>query len=535
MRLLPGILSGLLLLSACGSATDPQPLTQSFPAFYTARVAMRDGLSLATDVYLPRRFIAGVDRPMPAILVRTPYNKNVAEPAGYKSWALANGIAMVSQDTRGRFASDGTDAVFQDDGFGARQDGYDTVEWIAAQPWSDGRICTLGPSALGITQTMMAAAAPPHLVCQFILVAPSDLYEHAAFQGGVSRDELLQKWLEFQGSLLWYDLILQHPEYDNYWTFVDALARSADVTVPAVHVGGWFDIFSEGTLATFRGRQHEGGAGARGRQKLVMGPGDHVQTALFLRHIGPDANPVVGGVDLEALGRRWFAHYLLGEANGVTGETAVRYFLMDGSQERGLWRAAADWPPPATTWTLPLGAGGALGQMGAAVTAAFTHDPANPLPTLGGRNLFNKSGAMDQRSLAARPDRLLFVSEPLAAPADVVGEVKATLTAALDGDDGYFVVQLLDIAPGGEHSLVTEGSLRAQHRDGRTQAVAVTPGAEVSYELSVYSTAWRFNPGHRIALAVAGSNAPRLAVYPERRTVTLRLGGSSELRLPIVR
>lgn len=524
-------------LAACGGddvrAGDPP---RRYPKDFTERVVMRDGLSLATDVHLPASFTPGVDRALPAILVRSPYNKQFAEPTGFKGWAAENGVALVAQDTRGRFASDGTDAVFQDDGFGRRRDGFDTVEWIAAQPWSDGKVCTMGPSALGITQTMMAPAAPPHLTCQFIVVAPSDLYEHAAFQGGVLRDELLHKWLEFQGSLLWYDLILQHPEYDDYWYDVDALAQVDRVSVPAVFVGGWFDIFSEGTLAGFRARQHDGGPGARGAQKLVMGPGDHIQTALFLNHLGPWANATVAGFDVEDLARRWFAHYLLGEANGVTTETTVRYYLMDGAQERGRWRVAEDWPPPATTYTLVLQRGGVLAAASGPVsTASFTHDPKDPVPTLGGRNLFNKSGAYDQRAFAARADRLLFVSAPLARALPVVGEVTATLQASLDGDDGYFVVQLLDVAPTGEHRLVTEGSLRAQHRGGRTKAVPVAPGAVVDYELSVYSTAWRFPAGHRVGLAVQGSNAPRLAVYPEKRAFTITTGAGSEVRLPVLR
>jgi predicted acyl esterase len=524
-----------LLLAACGDEAAPATPAVVFSAVYQERVVMRDGLTLGTTVTLPRRFTVGVDRPVPAILVRTPYNRAVSVPGGISGWAVERGIAVVSQDTRGRFASDGTDAVFQDDGFGARQDGYDTVEWIARQPWSDGKVCTYGPSALGIVQTMLAPTNPPHLTCQFIVVAPADMYAHAAYQGGVLRDELIRKWLDFQGSLLWYDLIKAHPVYDNYWAGVDALARADRVDVPAVHVGGWFDIFSEGTLNAFRGWQYASATGARGKQKLVMGPGDHIQTALFLDHMGPYPNETVAGFDVDALSKRWFAHYLLGEANGVDGEAGVRYYLMYGDQEHGAWRTADAWPLPATAWTLALTSGPGLGGVaGAVTTMSFTHDPAHPLPTLGGRNLFARAGADDQSSLAARADRLTFVSGVLAAPVDVVGEVTLTLEAALDGDDGYWVAQLIDVAPDGTHRLVTEGSLRAQLREGRTKEVPVTPGAFVAYDISVYSTAWRFLPGHRVGLAVQASNSPRLAIYPETRVHTVKVNGPSVLRLPVV-
>ncbi len=346
----------LLLLTACtADVSVPYQPMRHYPGMFTERVVMRDGAQLATDIHLPRPFVEGKDKPFPVMLIRSPYDKTVVEPTGLKTWAGSVGIGTVAQDTRGRFASEGTDAVFQDDGFGVRQDGYDTVEWIASQPWSNGKVCTFGPSALGITQTMMAPVNPPHLTCQFILVGPANLYLHSGYQGGVLREELTMKWLEFQEAESWLGLILAHPAYDSYWEPLNATARNKDIDVPAVHVGGWFDIFSEGTLGAYRAWQHGSGPRARGQQKLVMGPGDHIQTGLFMPHIGPAANASVAGLDVEYLAKLWFSRYLLEEENDIENEPAVRFFVMEGSQSRGEWHNAPDWPCTRLSGGRPFG------------------------------------------------------------------------------------------------------------------------------------------------------------------------------------
>ena len=536
----PVFLVSALFLVGCGSdvssRTGDRP--ETFEANFTTWATMRDGVRLATDVQLPQGFEVGTSQPYPTILLRTPYGKTSGDPNLIRAWAREQGIAYVVQDTRGRASSEGIDEVFQDDGFGLRQDGYDTVEWIAEQAWSNGRVCTMGPSALGITQTLMAAANPPSLTCQFILVAPSDMYAHATYQGGVLREELITSWLEFQESDTFLDVILEHPEYGDRWEELNALERLDEIQVPAIHVGGWFDIFSEGTLTSFQRRQYEGGEGARGQQKLVMTPGDHIQTALFLTHSGPHTNRQVSRLNVKALAQRWFAHHLLDIDTGVMDEPDVRYFQMFGGREDGQWRTAVDWPPPATQWTLALHDGGKLGTASpaAAAVTGFTHDPADPLVTVGGRNLFSTSGDVNQGPLTAETQkRLLFLSGPLERDVPVAGEVTAQLAGALDGEDGHWVLQLLDVSPDGSvHKLVTEGSLRAQLRQGVTTAIPVTPGSVELYPISVYSTAWTFPKGHRIGLAISGANAPRLETYPHERAFTVHLNGDSILRLPIV-
>jgi putative CocE/NonD family hydrolase len=190
---------------------------------------MRDGTRLATDVYLP----AKGDGPWPTLLVRTPYNKN---PYNYEFGSLATqGYAVVVQDMRGRFASEGLGLAFLDCGGGERQDGVDTIRWMVAQKWCDGKVGTLGASAMGITQNMLAGAAPSNLVAQYILVAAGSLYHHAAYTSGALRLALTMGWLLDTGydpANVW--LTALHPMYDEHWRRLDAIADAGKANVPAV-------------------------------------------------------------------------------------------------------------------------------------------------------------------------------------------------------------------------------------------------------------------------------------------------------------
>ncbi|MCK4348378.1 MAG: CocE/NonD family hydrolase, partial [Thermoplasmatales archaeon] len=231
-------------------------------------VEMRDGIHLATDVYLPKNN----NSPHGTILMRTPYDKTSYD---YLSTGmnLANaGWPTVIQDMRGRFASEGIDTVFKN----AHTDGPDTLAWIADQSWSNGKIATYGASALGINQYYMAGANPPNLACQYIQVATPNLYEHAVVQGGQFRKSLVEMWLEGQGSLFVLPEYFEHENYTlDYWTNVSLEDNWQDVNVPAIHIGGWYDCFAQGTVAGFMGYQHLGGTGANGKSKLIMGPWTH--------------------------------------------------------------------------------------------------------------------------------------------------------------------------------------------------------------------------------------------------------------------
>jgi len=233
----------------------------------TYMVEMRDGVKLATDVYLPKY---GINPPHGAILIRTPYDK---EPMGFTGAAWAeNGWPTVVQDMRGRYASEGTDTIFRK----AHTDGPDTLEWIASQSWSNGKIATNGGSALGVNQYYMAGANPESLACQFIAVATPNMYKDAVYPGGQFRKNMVEKWLEKQGSTFILLELLEQENYTmQYWTNVSLEDNWQDVNVPAMHLGGWYDIFPQGMIDGFMGYHYDGGSGAIGKSKLIMGPWTH--------------------------------------------------------------------------------------------------------------------------------------------------------------------------------------------------------------------------------------------------------------------
>ncbi|KYK20488.1 hypothetical protein AYK25_04825 [Thermoplasmatales archaeon SM1-50] len=241
----------------------------------THMVPMRDGIKLATDVYRPVFPPASKT----TLLLRTPYNKDDMSLVGILGIIL--GWPTVIQDMRGRFASEGNDTVFKNE----NTDGVDTLAWITNQSWSDGKIVTFGPSAMGIPQYCLAGENPENLTCQFVQIATPNLYHHATFQGGEFRKNLVEEWLGDQSSSYMLQEILNNENFTlGYWGNVTLDNNWEKVNIPAIHVGGWYDIFSQGTIDAYCGYQHLAGAGARGNSKLIMGPWTH--TGFFQRTQG---------------------------------------------------------------------------------------------------------------------------------------------------------------------------------------------------------------------------------------------------------
>ena len=238
----------------------------------TKMPAMRDGTRLATSVYFPEG-----QGPWPVVLARSPYGRTGGIHDALGAQANERGYVFVIQDLRGRGDSEGDPwIIFQSDGWGERQDGFDTVEWIAEQAWCNGKVGTWGMSALGITQAMMAPSRPPHLKCQHIAFAFSNMYAHCAYQGGVWRPELLEAWLKATGMVERnLDTFASHPAYDNFWMDFDAVSKASEVNAPAILIGGWYDCFSQGTIDGFVALQSNGQEPARRNSRLIMGPWAH--------------------------------------------------------------------------------------------------------------------------------------------------------------------------------------------------------------------------------------------------------------------
>lgn len=488
-------------------------------------VPMHDGVELATDVYLPAE-----DGSYPVVLVRTPYDKSAKALHKLIGEGQGRGYAMVMQDVRGRFASQGENSPFAGDALGAPSDGHETLAWITKQPWCNGKIGTAGGSATGITQLLLAPGAPPQLKAQHIGVAPASLYHDMVYPGGIFREHLIESWFKLTqmdpaGLQAWRD----HPNYDEFWKLWDLSGRYSKVDVPAVHLGGYFDMFISGTLATFNGYQNEGGPGARGRQKLVLGPWTHVTSiehSGVLRFAGADKPP---GFDDPW---RWYDHYLKGAANGVNRTPAVTYYIMGDvdaarSSARGTpgnrWRTADRWPPAsARPTTLYLHHDGALTRKapGNDAPRSYASDPSNPVPTLGGPQFFEgiTAGTQDQRPIEGRTDVLVFSTAPLRQPVEVTGNPQVRLWVSSDAPDTDFFVKLCDVYPDGRSFNISEGQLRARFRGPRNsfaEPKMLDKGAVCELTIDLSPTSIAFNKDHRIRILVMSTSSPGYAVNPQ--------------------
>ncbi len=491
-RAAPLVFCLVLMLSVSAEPGAPQ----------TVLLPMRDGVKLATDLYLP-----ATQGSFPVILGRTPYNK--ATSANFGRDGAQRGYVVVLQDTRGRFGSEGENLPFHLD----VSDGADTLAWIAQQPWCNGRIGTWGGSAGAVTQFQLAAAEPANLASQHLVVGAPNLYE-VIYAGGVFRKALIEDWIrvtKFQDDAVarW----VAHPTYDRHWRGRDATRHYRAVNAAGLHIGGYWDIFAQSTIDAFVGYQIQGGPGARGKQKLLLGPWTH---GVLQDKAGeltfPNAKRPPNNVQDHW---RWFAATLKGEANGVAELPAVTYYVLgdvtDTNAPGNVWRIADAWPPFAVTPTkLHLHADRSLRASRPANAAAlsYRYDPQNPAPTVGGVQLTIPAGPLDQRTLEARDDVLVFTSEPLDEPVEVTGRVRAKLWVASDAPDTDFFVKLCDVYPDGRSFNLCEGALRTRFRKGPSREVPLKPGRVEAIEVDCWSTSVIFNRGHRLRVQVTSSSSP---------------------------
>jgi len=531
---LAGVLSGSTT-TLCAS-DSPQPGKQE------QMVAMRDGVRLATDVWLPN-----TNGPFPVVFLRFPYNKAMAVGLGQEG--TARGYAVVAQDTRGRFASEGANLPFHLD----VMDGKETVKWIARQPWCNGRIGTWGGSAGAITQFQMAVGGTDQVSAQYLIVGAPNLYD-VVYVGGVFRKSLIEDWLsgtQFATNAL--GIWESHPTYDAYWEARDASPYYAAISTPAVHVGGYWDIFAQATIDGFVGYQTQGGEGARGRQKLLLGPWSH---AVLQEKVGeltfPNGKTPPGQL---ADHWRWFDHWLHDQDNGVGEDPAVTYYVLGDTANPDApgneWRTADRWPPMDTVPTrYHLRADRSLSTAapGDDPPLAYTYDPQNPAPTIGGIQLTLPAGPMDQSRVESREDVLVFTSETLTAPLEVIGRVRAHLWIASDAPDTDFFVRLCDVYPDGRSFNLCEGMLRTRFRNGFDREVMLEPGEIVPLDIDVWSTGVILAPDHRLRVHVTSSSVPGFDPNPNtgeafrssdrtqvaRNTVYVDAQRPSHIVLPVV-
>ena len=505
---------------AAPPAAPPRPFVRR-----TVRIPLSDGGALAADVHAPADEVR-----RPVVLVQTPYGRErfaptlvLDEPDGY---------AFVVVDVRGRH---GSRDVAPRPGYDVRRrDGFDTVEWVAAQPFCDGNIGTWGASALGQQQFRTAEAAPPHLRCMVPIVSAFG-WRYASFHpGGVLRDEYARTIdrLGFGAG----GLIREHPLDDVAWRFLARAPSPERIAVPTLMIGGWYDLHADEMPADFARLVAESAPDVRGEHRLLMGPWTHHLTTSFAAGAAGAYDAATYGV-ARAATAAWFARHLKRVATPPTPR--VRWAVL--GTER--WESGDAWPPATTPATFFLGTDGALADAPppAATSVAFRHDPARPVPTVGGANLDPTlpSGPRDQRAgVLDHPGVVAFSTPPLAAPLAVRGAARARLVVSLAGDaaplDADVHVRLIDVAPDGVATLLADATRRVSLRDGFARRSPVAAGPSYDVEVVLPDLAADVVAGHRLVVALAGSNAPRYEVSPVPVTITLRLSrDGSRIELPV--
>ena len=459
----------------------------------------------------------------------------------------ARGYAWVIQDCRGRGESQGEYEPFRHDA----EDGYDTIEWIAAQPWSNRRVGMYGVSALGMTANLAASLAPEPLQCTYVVVAPASARRQSVYVGGAYREELNDDWL--QGQKVPDVSVRQRsiPPGDSFWDWREIPRFHSRMRARMYQVGGWYDPFVEGAIESFSGVQRRGVGRAAGGQRLVIGPWAHGPLEGDLKY--RDAAPGKYVLPTEAL--RWFDLWLKDKDDGIGREDPVRYYLMGDTHNPKApgneWRTASTWPPPSRPRSYFLGPQRNLGESpprDREHSISYIYDPTMPVPTIGGGNLVRGGkGPMDQRAIPERRDYLRFATATLDRALEVTGRILVDLYVESSARDTDFTAKLVDVYPDGYEALVCDGILRARYRQGLARPIPLQAGEVAHLRIDLSSTAMVFDRGHRIALHVSSSNAPRFepnpnvfekkdaAPVPAKNTIHLSTRRPSRLLLPVVR
>jgi uncharacterized protein len=538
----------IILATSVGtcSAADQYPVTYE----RGVKVTMRDGVILRADIYRP-----SADGRFPVLLQRTPYNKDNEVAFGLK--AAASGYVVVVEDVRGRYASEGDWYVFKNE----PNDGYDTIEWVATLPYSNGKVGMFGGSYVGATQMLAAITHPPHLAGICPVVTASNYHENWTYTGGAFAQWFNESWTSglsqntyeravsnntnaligmwtlpltryplynqgkdsdptSTGTLAPYFLDwLAHPSYDEYWRALSIEEHFGDIKVPALHIAAWYDLFLGGSLRNYEGlRDHGGSDDARKGQQLVVMVGGHAGSG---RKIGDvDFGPNLDR-DEDDLTLRWYDYLFKGEKNDFASGKPVQIFVMGANQ----WRTEEAWPlgrAKGTRYFLhSAGKANSLRGNGSLSTATpgkesadqYVYDPGNPVPTVGGPLCCDgqhlPAGPRDQRSVEARDDVLVYSTPPMSEDTEVTGPVTLELFGKSSAVDTDFTAKLVDVWPDGFAQNLTEGILRARYRDSRETPTLINPGQVYKMAIDMWATSNVFKKGHVLRLEISSSNFPR--------------------------
>lgn len=570
-RALPFLAVALAFLvrATLGQTSSKTPATE----LRNLLVPMRDGTHLATDVFLP----APTGR-FPSVLVRTPYSRRSPNIRNYR-YFVQHGYALVVQDLRGRYASQGNFGIISQEG----PDGNDAINWIAAQPWSNGRIAMAGSSYPGVVDWWAAIENNPHLRAISPMFSGDDEYADRYYSPGGAL-QLGHRLLWFaenfppkpgfplptntyidhlplrtadaaatQKTLTLWQLALDHPSFDLFWQQQSLRTFIKHVNAPVLSFGGWFDAYAASDLDAFSRL-----AKLDKPVETWIGPWAHDPAARYpTRDFGPDAS-----IPMRAKQGEWFDRWLK-RGNSVEADTenAILHIFVMGPD---IWRKEHEWPLARTRYTpLYLASGGhantATGD-GALTwqlprkskTDSFTYDPHNPVPTMGGAvccelKIF-PAGPLDQRAVETRPDVLVFTSPPLAEEIEVTGPVRTVLYVSTNAADTDFTSKLVDVQPDGKALLVTDGIQRLRYRLSLSTPSYVKRNQAYQISVDTGVTSYVFAPHHKIRLEVSSSNFPRFdrnlnqaganadqaKIVKARQTVLHQKGYPSAVILPVI-
>jgi putative CocE/NonD family hydrolase len=512
---------------------------------------MRDGVVLRADIYRPK-----AEGKFPVLLQRTPYNKTNGINFGVK--AAARGFVAIIQDVRGRYSSEGEWYTFKHES----DDGYDSVEWAAALPYSNGKVGMWGGSYVGATQMLAAITHPPHLAGICPVVTASNYHDGWTYQGGAFEQWFNESWTSglaqdtFNRSVaqnsnamhgVWklpltsYPLFnfsdpaaapsstsvlapyfldwLAHPSYDDYWRRWAIEEHYADINVPALHVAAWYDIFQGGSLRNYSGIRTRGGEAARSTQHLLVVVGGHAGSGQKIGEV--DFGPAAAQYNEDEVTLSWYEYLFKGIQNNFAKEKPVKIFVMG----RNEWREEDDWPlarAQSTKYFLhSTGQANSMRGSGSLSAAAphaespdhYVYDPSNPVPTIGGPLCCDGDhmppGPRDQRPAEAREDVLIYSTAAFARDTEITGPVSLELFAKSSSVDTDFTAKLLDVAPDGFAQNLTEGIIRARYRDSQEKTAFMNPGEVYKFTIDLWSTSNVFLKGHTLRLEVSSSNFPR--------------------------
>ncbi len=524
----------------------------------------RDGVRLVSDVYRP-----AADGRHPTLVVRTPYGRQVPLSSSLRDaeFFSRHGYVVVHQDTRGRGDSEGTFYPFLTEGV----DTYDTIEWAATLPWSNGDVGTVGQSYMAIVQYLVAPLQPPHLRAMVPVAGPIDMFDHCVYRGGafelqwmlnyftmlelvtyqrMGRPADVERLLSYRGtgngtagspaglrleayehlpladwpSRLCGDVpyvreMMEHTVDGPYWWAMDASRQIDRFAVPVFNISSWYDIFLEASLLAYpESVSRSGTSGATGH-RLLVGPWAHLGSP------NPYSVPTTGGagdydfgpaaaVELHKVQLRWLDRIMKPSAPHEPEEAPVRIFVMG----RNEWRDEHEWPlARALPVAMYLGSGGRANSRHGDGTL-HTEPPSDGADT--DSYVYDPSsptptaggpmgGIQDQRVVEDRPDVLVYTSDVLTAPIEVTGPVRLELWAASSAPDTDFVAKLVDVRPDGYAHNLVDGVIRARFRESMTEPQPLTPGEVYRFDIKMRATSFVFDTGHRIRLEISSSNFPR--------------------------